>query len=359
MTDHNNHTPLTEDDMPNLHEQLECRRVFTRRNIPCPDVEEAWCRFVTRRDITEQENAETTMEMKKEHPSRSLLRWLVAACAIIAVVLTALYWQHSTENDLQVCAATHEPKGITVTDAKGNQQTLASAPKMVFTPSPQSVSNVKVIKTITVKTSRGKDCHIVLPDGSEAWLNAESCLQFPETFTGKTREIQLQGEAYFDVKHDERHPFIVTNQYFSTVVYGTEFNVNARDAATANVILVKGKVAVRDSYQSNKTIMLNPGQQALFAEDGMSVKSVNPYPFVQWKDGFFYFDNQTLTEIMRQLGQWYDTNVVFTDANLMQMRLHFVADRSNSLQDIIDSINKMRIVRLVYKDNTIIVGKHE
>lgn len=351
MSQDNHSTQEIEDAMPTLHEQLECRRVFTRRNQPCPDVNQAWEKFAIRLQEAEEER-----EDKKES---SLLRWLVAACVTVAVVLSSVVLYntiHAHESSLQVCEATHEQKCVTVSDDEGNAKVLLKGQDIVFA-KPQVKSHT--IKTVTVKTSRGKDCHVVLPDGSEVWLNSESSLEFPEMFVGKTREIQLYGEAYFDVKHDERHPFIVSSQFFSTVVYGTEFNMNVREESTANVILVKGSVAMRDAQEPTKMKMLTPGQQAVLSADGFVVQDINPYPWVQWREGFFYFDNEPLADIMRQLGQWYDTNVVFTDSNLMQVRLHFVADRSSSLQEIMESINKMQTIRLTWKDNTVVVSKNE
>ncbi len=347
----NHNTQEIDDAMPTLHEQLECRRVFARRNQPCPDVDQAWEKFAAQLHEVEEEG--------EDRKGPSLFRWLIAACVTVAVVLSVAFLYNSTHSHdvaLQVCEATHEQKCITVSDDEGNDKVLLKGQDVVFN-KPQVKS--RAIKTVTVKTSRGKDCHVVLPDGSEVWLNAESSLEFPETFVGKTREIQLHGEAYFDVKHDERHPFIVNSQFFSTVVYGTEFDMNVREESTANVILVRGSVAMRDAQEPTKMKMLVPGQQAMLAADGFVVQDVNPYPWVQWREGFFYFDNEPLADIMRQLGQWYDTNVVFTDSNLMQVRLHFVADRSNSLQEIMESINKMQIIRLTWKDNTVVVSKNE
>lgn len=357
MIDHTNHNSTSEDSMPNWHEQLECRRVFTRRNTKCPDPNKAWEDFAEKQNISDKKS--DTHEVTRPTIWRPINKWLVAACALIAVILTITFVNLPNKNKLQVCEATHEPKGITVSDTKGNQQTLTSTDKVDFQKAYNKVCSTKAIKTITIKTSRGKDCHIILPDGSEVWLNAESSLEFPEHFIGKTRDIQLQGEAYFNVKHDESHPFVVSSQFFSTTVYGTEFNMNVRDASTANVILIKGCVAVKETEHPQKSLKLYPGNQAILSEEGLSKKEINPYPFIQWKDGFFYFDNEPLADIMCQLGKWYDTDVVFTDANLMQMRLHFVADRNNDLEDIIESMNKMKIVNLVLKGHSIIVGKHE
>lgn len=357
MIDRNNHTTISEGSMPNWHEQLECRRVFTRRNTKCPDINKAWEDFSKKQDISDKKCAiQESTRITIWHPN---IKWFVAACSFIIILLTVTFFCFSTKNKLQVCEATHEPKGITMTDTNGNQQTLTTTNRIDFNKMPNKTSNTTAIKNITIKTSRGKDCHIILPDGSEVWLNAESSLEFPKQFIGQTRELQLQGEAYFNVKHDKKHPFVVSSQFLSTAVYGTEFNMNVRESSTANVILIKGCVEVRETEQPQKSIKLYPGSQAMLSEEGLTKKEINPYPFIQWKDGFFYFDNEPLANIMCQLGKWYDTNVVFTDAKLMQMRLHFVADRSNELKDIVESINKMKIVNLVLKEHSIIVKKHE
>lgn len=351
MNNDNDHTNITEADMPSMHEQLECRRTFVRRHVETPDVDEAWQKFAQEQPFSNSYSDDS----QEKGTTRHIHSWWAAACVACILLVSGIVWIQLDRSTLQVCKAKEETKGITVSDNEGGNKTLAKAQDISFA---QTAQKVRVIKNITVKTSRGKDCHLTLPDGTEVWLDAESAIQFPEVFVGKTRDVQLTGKAYFDVKHDKRHPFTVTSAYMQTIVYGTAFNMDVRDAATASVTLVRGCVAVREHPADQHLAILQPGQQATVGNLGVSVHDVDPYPYVQWREGFFYFDNQPLADIMRELGEWYNANVVFDDAELMHTRLHFAAERNSSLANIVASLNKMKSVVVTMKDNTVTVSKN-
>lgn len=360
------HIPMPEEAMmPSAHEQLECRRAFVRRTIPAPDVDEAWSRFAAShaRSSAMAEPADITDTAGRGSRIRLMMRWAAAACAVVAVLALGTYVVVTQERTRMVCKATNEPQHVTVRSGEGPEQVVKDEKDIVFR---QTASASRTIKTITVSTTRGKDCHVTLPDGTQVWLDSESTLQFPETFTGKTRDVQLTGEAYFDVAHDSRHPMVVTSQYFSAVVLGTAFNMNVYDAECANIILVRGCVAVsKDPItdmkkgDTSKFTLLSPGEQAKVDGDAISIHKVEIYPLTQWKDGLFYFDSEPLADIMRKLGQWYNVNVVFENADLMNIRLHFVADRNGNLDDVIADLNRMRSATVTMKDNTVIVSKAE
>jgi ferric-dicitrate binding protein FerR (iron transport regulator) len=107
------------------------------------------------------------------------------------------------------------------------------------------------------------------------WLNAESHLEFPDRFTGDKREVRLQGEAYFEVKKDAKHPFIVYSDYLTTRVLGTAFDVRARSARDASVTLVTGRVLVKTQDADQ---VLTPGQQASLAGSQLAVRQLTLTP---------------------------------------------------------------------------------
>ena len=122
-----------------------------------------------------------------------------------------------------------------------------------------------------LSTPRGMDFKVILPDGSEVWLNAESTIEFPSAFTEKERRVVLHGEAFFKVAHDERAPFYVETDRLKVRVLGTEFNFRNYRDEEAHVSLVKGSVEVMQPGTDEAAARLQPGQDACWNEAGQVV----------------------------------------------------------------------------------------
>ena len=160
---------------------------------------------------------------------------------------------------------------------------------------------------------------ITLSDGTQVWLNENSRLTYPTVFRGKDRCVTLQGEAYFQVTHDDHHPFIVKAGGMETRVLGTEFNVNTSDASHPHVTLVEGSVEV--SAIANNMVkeqkVISPGEDATVDAHGdIKVEHVDTNDMVCWKDGIQLFDNASLREILIQLGSWYNADAMSSSALL-------------------------------------------
>jgi ferric-dicitrate binding protein FerR (iron transport regulator) len=181
----------------------------------------------------------------------------------------------------------------------------------------------------TITTPRKSRYRVVLPDGSKVWLNAGSSLRFPVSFKGARREVELKGEAYFEVAAQVslaggRTPFMVkitgaSEQASEVEVMGTRFDINAYpDEATINTTLFEGHVLLRPSAgsstgsQPKQPIELGPGQQARLARDG-SVQVLNPdmEQALAWKNNLFLFHDTDIETIMRMVSRWYDVSVVY------------------------------------------------
>lgn len=165
----------------------------------------------------------------------------------------------------------------------------------------------------TLVTTKGKMMSVVLADGSTVWLNAASSLRFPTAFPGEERVVELEGEGYFDIAKNTAQPFRVkvrkeTGESCEIAVTGTKFVANGH--AGGNEIattLVEGAVNLQ-SGNFNKA--LRPGQQGAVRADGIRVASVDTDVFTAWKDrNFFYFKNNDIQSIARQLETWYDITV--------------------------------------------------
>ncbi|MDQ6479420.1 FecR domain-containing protein [Dyadobacter sp. LHD-138] len=170
--------------------------------------------------------------------------------------------------------------------------------------------DTKNIHYNTIKTPVGGQYTIILPDGSQVWLNASSSLHFPTVFAGNTRKVDLIGECYFEIARDRTKPFIVQAGKTQVEVLGTHFNVMAyADEGNTKTTLVEGAVKVGNET-SSKTI--TPGQQASVGAK-IDVQSVNTEEAIAWKNGFFQFENQDLGTILRQLTRWYNVEIANED----------------------------------------------
>jgi len=207
-----------------------------------------------------------------------------------------------------------------------------------------------------LSTPRGMDFKVILPDGSEVWINAESTIEFPAAFLGNERRVLLKGEAYFKVARNEECPFVVISDRMKVRVLGTEFNFKSYASETSHVSLVKGSVEVLRADAEQPDAMLNPGQDAWSDENGqIHVREIDTYGVTQWISGFFYFDDLPLVEILRELGRWYNLGVVFRNTAAMHYKIHFSASRHEGIEQAVGSLNRLRKARIAIEGTDIVV----
>ena len=335
-------------------EQWELQSALNREHASAPDVEAAWQEVAQQLELEQSdEDASGVGGMSMWNRMRPFVHWAAGIAAVLALIVGYRYWSGSSVNvPVNVNAdsfAINVPDSIdevTIITADGKQQ----QPKEEMSLDQPSATTPAQLMALSVP--RGHDYHLTLADGTKVWLNAESRLEFPDRFTSDTREVRLKGEAYFEVKKDAKHPFIVHTDYLTTRVLGTSFNVRAYSSRDAAVTLVSGRVKV-NAGETAKT--LSPGQQAAFSNSQLTVKDVDTYPVTQWKEGFFYFDNQTLFSIMQELARWYNVNVSFDDTSKMDLRLHFVVERSKSLKEAIGNLNALGVVHASIENNMVVI----
>ena len=172
----------------------------------------------------------------------------------------------------------------------------------------QAVAGVMEFNTIT--TPRGGQYAVVLPDGSKVWLNAASSLKFPVAFTGAERNVELTGEAYFEVAKNKQKPFKLTVNGATVEVLGTHFNVMAyHDESKMRTTLLEGAVKIS---KKDKSGLLKPGQQAdIDKQNNIRIAEADTEQAMAWKNGYFKFGRDNIQTIMRQLSRWYDIDVVY------------------------------------------------
>jgi transmembrane sensor len=161
----------------------------------------------------------------------------------------------------------------------------------------------------TLSTPAGGQYQVTLSDGTRVWLNALSSLKYPAAFTGQDREVELTGEAYFEVATDADHPFRVNAGSLQVQVLGTHFNVNAySDESAVRTTLLEG--SVRLSQGNGGEILLQPGQQAQTTVQGVALSGhADADKAVAWKNGYFSFEGADIHTVMRQIARWYGVQV--------------------------------------------------
>lgn len=184
---------------------------------------------------------------------------------------------------------------------------------------------------------RGGENTVILSDGTTVHLNAGSKLTYPVCFGGKSRTVLLEGEAYFDVARDEKHPFVVQTRFGEVTVLGTAFNINAyNDASACYTTLVNGKV--RFSIPNQKTITLSPGEQAVASAGGVKKRSVNLEEYTGWVSGMYIFNNRSLEEIMKTFERWYDIQVYYETSALRSITYSGNLKRYGSVNSFLDAL---------------------
>ena len=194
-----------------------------------------------------------------------------------------------------------------------------------------------MVELVTKKWQRSL---VTLQDGTKVWLNADSELKYPKTFSGeKFRDVYLEGEAYFDVAENKEHPFIVHTSDISVKVLGTAFNV--RSYPMDNIVettLVRGKVNIASTGKQAKQITLLPNQKVVFEKQSRKLlleNRVNTEKYVSWREGTMMFEDQSLREIVQALERWYNVTIKVEDANSLDC--HFSAKINNkSLEEVLE-----------------------
>ena len=292
---------------------------------------------------------------------------LAAAAALIGVMASAALWYYKAKTHVKVVA----PSGTYYAEDKQpgrNHALLTLASGKVIdldsNTSPQLVlqSNARLIKNKagewvyhspagdstadvynTISAPRGGQFPFVLEDGTKVWLNAASSLRFPAVFNGKTREVVLDGEAYFDVAPNAKSTFLVHAGKMTVGVLGTSFNINAySDESTIRTTLINGAVKID---QDKTSALLHPGEQASLASDG-TVKTVKDQDIVDaaiaWRNGYFSFDRDDIQTVMRQISRWYNVDVRY-DGPITRATFGGDMERDLTLVQVLKVLEKSQV----------------
>lgn len=294
---------------------LLAKEVLARENIPAPNVNKEWEKF----------------EKKHKKHSAVLIRISIAAAACMALLI-GIGLSRSSNDNIRIFEASLDKQAIRQDTIKG---------------------------VVTIHVPRGMQKQVKLPDGTIVSLNAESQLAYDiASFGQKERTVTLYGEALFDVVKDSLCPFNVLSNKLKTCVTGTVFNIRSYATEEPKVTLLSGAVKVSD-VENKKSLNMNPGEQAVLTHNDQlrMITALQTHGITSWHEGNFYFDNQTLAEILCELGRWYNVSVIIKNQKRMNDRLHFKARRDEKLASVIELLNHISQEPVTLNKGTIIVGK--
>ena len=204
----------------------------------------------------------------------------------------------------------------------------------------------------TVTVPRGGEYKLVLADGTIVWLNSDSHIRYPVTFSGNTRQVELEGEAYFEVAKDVEKPFIVRMNEYNVRVTGTQFNVRNYSNESLATTLVEGGVQIE---RKGKVDRLRPGQQAVLENNEIRIRVVNVEEQVAWRHGAFGFTQCRLENIMEELARWYDVDVFYMNQQVKDYHFSAWFKRSSSINEVINILEKTKKISLDLKGRILTV----
>lgn len=332
-----------------------------------------------------------TEEEDDNEKHRSIALWLkvagIAAVAIFAFMLGNQWWADYTKVVMpQIDEATLMARRTSIESGRSDAEVTIRR-KDSSTPAAKasvtddnglnnlynSLSNNQSLSMsddiyADIITYHDKEFWMTLPDGTRVHLNYNSSLTYPLAFTGDSREVVLEGEAYFFVAKDKRHPFIVHTRYGDVKEYGTEFDVNTRydsnDSPGAYgirskglaVVLVEGSISIIP--HNKEEYMLKPGDLAVVAHNAEvpKIKQVDTTPFTSWNTGSFAFNDCPLDKLLDVVGRWHGKSIKFADNSLRKIHFNGELDRYESLENIISALEKSTGTKMRVTSDVITVG---
>lgn len=346
----------------------------SEEETPQLDISQAWKDLSNRLDDEKETATETEDVFGPESSSRrhQTVRYVlyaiagIAACVfVIAGFYAYLHTPKPTDPHLvyeqqlnaDTCVTMVSSNNDEPVEVKGESQNLsqAQAPQLrnkILQALGYSTENVPT-ERYTINIPVGKSYRMILPDGTQVWLHAGSKLTYPVAFIDQERSVYLEGEAYFKVTHDAKHPFVINTDNVQARVLGTELNVSSYKGEPAHVALITGKVVVGHK-DGGDMVCLQPGQGATLNDDNatftVTAENMDSYEF--WRSGYIYYDDTPLDEVAKAIGRWYNVSVVFDDLSLKNLKIRYFCDRSESLHRAIEVLNHFDSFQVKMKDGT-------
>lgn len=217
------------------------------------------------------------------------------------------------------------------------------------------ISEQKIIYN-ELRVPIGGEYQLTLSDGTRIWLNSQSHLKYPVFFSNNNREVELVGEAFFEVAHDAKRPFFVRlNNHVSVEVLGTSFNVRSYpDEGNIETVLEQGQVRMGDDKSH---IVLEPGMRAVYkcvAKDLVAEK-VNTALYTSWRLGHFVFQGERLESILNRMSKWYNMQVFFSNEAAKDLIFSGNIRKYDTIEKLLEALELSGGVHFDIQGETIII----
>lgn len=170
-------------------------------------------------------------------------------------------------------------------------------------------------------TPSGQRAMLKLHDGTTVWLNARSTLRYPNHFASEERKVELDGEAFFDVEHNEQKPFVVSTEKLDIKVLGTKFNVFAYKGRNEfNTALLEGSVKIYEHANEETALFIDPNEYVELKGDKLIKHPMDNTDFLLWKEGIYAFDDAPFEEIIKKFELYYDIVITVNNDKLMKYK---------------------------------------
>lgn len=250
-------------------------------------------------------------------------------------------------------SATKGNTTATVTCTAMARRSLGNATQLIMKLQNQGYAVDGQVQRSSQPVQPGKLGKVVLPDGTEAYLYASSKLTYPSSFVGDTRDVVLEGEAYFKVTHDASHPFIIHTANATTRVLGTELDVRAFHGEPLHVALITG---VAEVVGGNDVCRLKPGEGVTLQGSNLLKREEDMDVYAYALRGFIYADDAPLENVLTSLAHWYGMSVSYNDRKNAGRRIHFYMRGSDSPERAAELLNSMGAFDVSVKGNSFVVN---
>ena len=313
-------------------------------------------------------------DIRKRHSIRRLYRGVAAAAIVLLSVSSYLMFSTGGEKVLPVArvesgnhfsfgkrASLILPGGDTLLIAPGVADTLdeqlpfvSNNGETLIYHTPRTADSLVYN---TLKIPRGGAYSLQLSDGTKVMLNSDSRLKFPQSFSGDTREVYLEGEGFFQVAKDAGKPFIVHCEKYAVRVLGTTFNISAyRNDEVSMTTLVEGRVNIECG---NTVVALTPGLMAAVADSKVTTREVNVESYISWTRDQFSFSEERLEDLLKKISRWYDVEFVFDDEEIKDYKFSGFMPRYESIDAILQIMEQAANVTFKMNNKQIVVYTHQ
>ena len=329
--------------------------------------------------LTEAEIKESVAHLANHLPVAKVRLWprFAAAAAILLVIASGIFYT-SEFKDYNASTAVLKIDKLVQPGSNKAYLTLASGKKIVLDGAENGeltneggvavlkTSDGQLIYTVSsngakevsgfnkIETPKGGMYQVVLPDSSKVWLNAMSSLRYPLQFAKDERLVELEGEGYFEIAHNEARPFKVKSEGQIVEVLGTHFNVNAYgDQGSIRTSLLEGSVMVHSGNNSKKIV---PGELVEAKASELKVIKTDVNLSVAWTRGKFSFEGLKISEVMDMIGRWYDVEVIY-EGDMPSDRFAASISRFEKISTVLTLLERTGRVRFRTENRKVFVSR--